>query len=1091
MQAASSSSPAPLRHEPSLQPTHHTDDHHYLRRYFIGPMPQHAITETHERSKTKGRHPWFRPSTPDSDSSSVDSDDESDGGVRDALSSYAFRYFLSRGGKEEEWGVETERSVRKEMVRRWKDSEWGQALRPRRGSKGATSGVTWVGESFEVGEFAGVNVLDTELPSVSEVRSRRSKASSAASVSIASSTTRKQTHRPSAVSQDTGDTFMTARSDFSTGTLDPVSQPAAESSSMAIRRTSSPEPISDFIPEVTIDEDSGAHSSNSGLLATSPILEPQYTTYARTDLNIPKSVPIPPETPRAQSDGILRTTHKTEAKKRLKVRIQTSPRQIAPSSPAPPAEVLNRTGDELPQTSAAAAQMSQAAGAPDVLRAPVESEEDGVIMRDRMLVRVSFAEDPSTADAFDEEANRTAQHLESREWDEFMVVWRKRQIELYANWHIPFRERMLGHKRLAYVIPLLDPKPKLMLYSFNDMSFSIATKAIGSKEGLRTSVPFYRTNDPCIFVFKHKIRTRAVDWVWHLWRSLGGQLPPYIEVRSPVMDIAMKVDVPSLDDERDVAVFSHDNLIKLCRQTLRSLPDWNFILESRLAEGAQLGLSWRHGTMLDWVWWSKDLEGKQREWAVLAGLALVQPGKPVHLEVRVGEHFPSYLHLEDGSRLLEPPPIEGYVSRVRPLSRQLQAVYLTVHNGLLFTILPSRASPPHPPGTIPFPIKEGEDTLSDALRAEEVVRGGHQISYARGVTDLRAVLMIRRASVLVPSAHEDVDVAAAELPAADEVLLAPLDRDEDDGADVGGEQGLSQRGGDRAHGRMRRCFELVMKNGKVIRFEAHSAKNAIEWIERLRVLVRYWRLRHLVDARQEMDVVHYATGKPRITPHIKQYNDDAPEPDTNPAMVLPYLSSLYNWCVYEGCRPVTKTGRIYMRPGIRGKYRLVQLFIVSGHLVQFNIRSQSAFHPRRNETISLLDAYAVSGLFAAQSLPSGQFKPNAPITARRYRDGLEAEEREEDTLFMLLYYPHSFGAGMGEGKAATPTLGANRRTMVFRARSKVERDLWCWAINLEIEKVGRAQKDRELGLRNDGGICTWKSDLKRQARREAEAAAAQ
>ena len=163
------------------------------------------------------------------------------------------------------------------------------------------------------------------------------------------------------------------------------------------------------------------------------------------------------------------------------------------------------------------------------------------------------------------------------------------------------------------------------------------------------------------------------------------------------------------------------------------------------------------------------------------------------------------------------------------------------------------------------------------------------------------------------------------------------------------------------------------------------------------------------------------------------------------------------------------------------------MLIVSGHLVLFNIRAKSAFHPRRNDTISLLDAYAVSGLFAAQSLPSGQFKPNAPIVARRYRDGLEAEEREEDTLFMLLYYPHSFGAGMGEGRAATPTLGANRRTMVFRARSKVERDLWCWALNLEIEKVARAQKDREMDMRSDGGICTWKSDLKRKAREEARA----
>ena len=41
-------------------------------------MPQRAITETHEQSKSKGKHPWFRPSAPDSDASSSESDDESE-----------------------------------------------------------------------------------------------------------------------------------------------------------------------------------------------------------------------------------------------------------------------------------------------------------------------------------------------------------------------------------------------------------------------------------------------------------------------------------------------------------------------------------------------------------------------------------------------------------------------------------------------------------------------------------------------------------------------------------------------------------------------------------------------------------------------------------------------------------------------------------------------------------------------------------------------------------------------------------------------------------------------------------------------------
>jgi hypothetical protein len=86
----------------------------------------------------------------------------------------------------------------------------------------------------------------------------------------------------------------------------------------------------------------------------------------------------------------------------------------------------------------------------------------------------------------------------------------------------------------------------------------------------------------------------------------------------------LKVDVPSLDNNTDFAIFSHDNLISLSRRTLSSMPDWNSILEKRLADGAKLELAWRSDTTLDWIWWSKDMNGKPRDWAVLAGLALSQ-----------------------------------------------------------------------------------------------------------------------------------------------------------------------------------------------------------------------------------------------------------------------------------------------------------------------------------------------------------------------------------------------------------------------------------------------------------------------------------
>ena len=41
---------------------------------------------------------------------------------------------------------------------------------------------------------------------------------------------------------------------------------------------------------------------------------------------------------------------------------------------------------------------------------------------------------------------------------------------------------------------------------------------------------------------------------------------------------------------------------------------------------------------------------------------------------------------------------------------------------------------------------------------------------------------------------------------------------------------------------------------------------------------------------------------------------------------------------------------------------------------------------------------------------------------------------------------------------------------IFRTRSKLERDAWVWAINVEIEKVVRASKDREEAVRQAGEL---------------------
>ncbi|KAI9435381.1 hypothetical protein F5148DRAFT_1154663, partial [Russula earlei] len=102
-------------------------------------------------------------------------------------------------------------------------------------------------------------------------------------------------------------------------------------------------------------------------------------------------------------------------------------------------------------------------------------------------------------------------------------------------------------------------------------------------------------------------------------------------------------------------------------------------------------------------------------------------------------------------------------------------------------------------------------------------------------------------------------------------------------------------------------------------------------------------------------------------------------------------------------------------------------------------------------------------VLAAQALPKGQYNPNNPTTPRRYADGLESNDNEENTLFVVYYVPHEVAQS-----EKVPSLNAAKKMMVFRCRSRFERDVWCWALNTEIEKLARGTRDREVKRRNVG-----------------------
>jgi len=110
---------------------------------------------------------------------------------------------------------------------------------------------------------------------------------------------------------------------------------------------------------------------------------------------------------------------------------------------------------------------------------------------------------------------------------------------------------------------------------------------------------------------------------------MGGQIPRSIDVYNPRLRARVTIDLPFANDTVDkdlYRLFDRENVLNLCMDLLRKIPDWKYLLERAVREDERRGLqlAWRNELSLDWVWLDRDVCGEERPWAVACGLALKQ-----------------------------------------------------------------------------------------------------------------------------------------------------------------------------------------------------------------------------------------------------------------------------------------------------------------------------------------------------------------------------------------------------------------------------------------------------------------------------------
>jgi hypothetical protein len=434
-----------------------------------------------------------------------------------------------------------------------------------------------------------------------------------------------------------------------------------------------------------------------------------------------------------------------------------------------------------------------------------------------------------------------------------------------------------------------------------------------------------------VFLITFGEQSRALDWHWYITGQLGVKLPRQLDIRVPVLEQTLRIAIP---EEPSSTTFNSDTILRSVWKAVMSNTEQTRLMRE-LGAIPKLQLAWKEvEPNLEWVCWDTTVTDRPREWSLLASFAHGLSRPKASLQVRDATHHGVRVRLEDGTMLAEPEGIEGYLVRHKTSVSPKEEVYLCVADGHVFFCAANAATPPLRPRKRGSSPAELFPELHKQFLDGERRRLATFVEKCAGCIDLSRIAsakLVKPTELTGGLEAPPVDVnetnyTAEGPPSADarprsksvaaplQSELAPLDIPQPQRAETmhiapphKRNTGLTplQKEGKKTQ----REFEVALRDGATIVFEAHTPAIAAEWVNRLTELVRYWSLRRRVDARSAMDVVQLHMGREAFVGSAMDISTET------------LVNQLWNWCVIDGCRPVTHSGRVYVRRSRWGKFR--------------------------------------------------------------------------------------------------------------------------------------------------------------------------